>query len=194
LPIRLTFDDNYYRVEYQGIPIGGYTKMFERMLDKIEVRLNTDYFDDRNRWDSIAETVVYTGKIDEYFDYRFGELEYRGLHFETKVMIGDFQGNAVINYTEYEVPFTRITEHKHFEFLNTEKTVVTWEYPEDYEKNKIPYYPINNERNNRLYALYKAKAEKQPNLLLGGRLATYAYLEMGQTISSALRMCESLAG
>lgn len=190
LPIRLNFDDGYYKTKYQGIPIGGYTKMFEQMLKEVEIRLNTDYFDNQDHWNSIADKVVYTGKIDEYFDYRFGELEYRGLRFETKVLDGDYQGNAVINYTEQHVPFTRITEHKHFEFKNTEKTVVTWEYPDDYDKTKTPYYPVNNDRNNKLAALYMTQAEKQPRLVFGGRLATYAYLDMGQTVCSALKVCE----
>ncbi len=191
IPIRLSLDDNYYNDRYQGIPIGGYTKMVGRMLDGIEVRLNTDYFDNREYWDSVADIVVYTGKIDEYFGYQFGELEYRGLRFETKVLNGDYQGNAVINYTEEHVPFTRITEHKHFEFQTTDKTVVTWEYPEDYGRSRIPFYPINDERNNGLYGLYRAEANKQPKLILGGRLAAYAYLDMGQAISSAIKMCES---
>lgn len=192
IPIRLNFDDSYYNDKYQGIPIGGYTVMFEQMLKGIEVKLNTDYFEDRNYWNSICSTVVYTGKADEYFDYKFGELEYRGLRFESKVLKGDYQGNAVINYTEEHVPFTRITEHKHFEFKNQEKTVVTWEYPDDYDKSKIPYYPINNKRNQELYELYKKEAEKQDGLIFGGRLATYAYLDMGQTISTALTACEKL--
>jgi len=192
IPIRLNFDDSYYDTRYQGIAIGGYTRMFERMLEGIDVRLNTDYFNDCRHWDSIADAIVYTGKIDECFDYRFGELEYRGLRFETKILEGDYQGNAVINYTEYDVPFTRITEHKHFEFLDTGKTTVTWEYPDEYDKTKIPYYPINDERNDKLYSLYKAQADKRSSLILGGRLATYAYLDMGQTIASAIEVCKSL--
>jgi len=185
IPIRLIFDDNYYNDRYQGVPIGGYTKMFERMLDGIEVRLNTDYYTNRNCWNSVASVVVYTGKIDEYFDYKFGELEYRGLRFESRVFNGDYQGSAVINYTEEKIPYTRVIEHKHFEFKGLEKTVVTWEYPDAYDKNKTPYYPINDRRNNKLYNLYKQEAEKQKKLLLGGRLATYAYLDMDQTIAAA---------
>ncbi len=191
IPIRLNLDDNYYNERHQGIPIGGYTKMFGRILEGIEIRLNTDFFDNREYWRSVADRIVYTGKIDRYFDYRFGELEYRGLRFETKVLHGDYQGNAVVNYTEQHVPFTRITEHKHFEFQAIDETIVTWEYPEDYDKTKIPYYPINDDRNNKLYGLYKTEADKQPGLIPGGRLATYAYLDMGQTISSAMNMCKS---
>jgi len=194
IPIRLNFDENYYNDEYQGIPIGGYTKMFEKMLQGIEVRLNTDYFVDREHWDSVGDVVVYTGKIDEYFDYKFGQLEYRSLMFENKALNGDCQGNAVINYTEEKVPYTRVIEHKHFEFRNYDKTIVTWEYPDDYDRGKIPYYPINNEKNNKLYSLYKAESKKYPNLILGGRLAAYAYLDMGQTIFSAIEMCKRLSG
>ena len=192
IPIRLHFDDNYYNDKYQGIPNGGYTKMFERMLEGIEVKLNTDYFADRHYWNSVGSTVVYTGKADEYFDYKFGELEYRGLRFESEVLQGDYQGNAVINYTEEQVPFTRITEHKLFEFKDCDKTVVTWEYPDDYDQSKIPYYPINNERNNRLYDLYRQETEKQERLLFGGRLATYTYLDMDQAIANALALAERL--
>jgi len=192
IPIRLNFDDNYYNEKYQGIPVGGYKRLFEHILDGIEVRLNTDYFEARDHWDSIASAIVYTGKIDEYFGYKFGELEYRSLRFESKVLNGDYQGNAVINYTEESVPFTRITEHKHFEFKNQRKTVVTWEYPDDYDQSKIPYYPINNKRNDELYNLYRQEAKKQDRLIFGGRLATYSYLDMGQTIFKALTACEKI--
>ncbi len=192
IPIRLNLDDNYYNEKYQGIPVGGYTKMFERMLQGIEVKLNTDYFINRNYWNSIGSTVVYTGKADEYFDYKFGELEYRGLRFESDILKGDYQGNAVLNYTEEKVPFTRVTEYKHFEFKNCDATVVTWEYPDDYDQSKIPYYPINNKRNDELYNLYRQEAEKQDTLIFGGRLATYSYLDMGQTISKALKACEKI--
>jgi UDP-galactopyranose mutase len=193
VPIRLNFNDNYYNDKYQGIPIGGYTKLFERMLEGIEVKLNTDYFANRQYWDSVADTIVYTGKIDEYFNYKFGELEYRGLRFETKLMVGDYQGNAVINYTEEQVPYTRTIEHKYFELKNQDKTVVTWEYPDNYDESKIPYYPVNDERNNQLYNLYKQEAAKQKKLVLGGRLATYAYLDMDQTIDAALTTCERIS-
>ncbi|HUW18480.1 MAG TPA: UDP-galactopyranose mutase [Sedimentisphaerales bacterium] len=190
VPLRLTFNDNYYDDKYQGIPTGGYTKMFERMLEGIEVRLNTDYFADKAYWDSVTSAIVYTGKIDEYFDYKFGELEYRGLRFETKVLDGDYQGNAVINYTEEEVPYTRVIEHKHFEFKNHNKTVVTWEYPDRCDKNKTPYYPVNDNSNNRVYSIYKAESEKHKRLVLGGRLATYRYLDMDEVIGTALTAAE----
>ncbi len=192
VPIRLNFDDNYYNDKYQGIPIGGYIKLFEQMLEGIEVRLNTDYFVNKDYWNSIAAKIIYTGKIDEYFDYKFGELEYRGLRFESKVFNGDYQGNAVINYTEQKLPYTRVIEHKHFEFKNQDKTVVTWEYPDDYKKSKTPYYPINNKRNNEIYNLYKEEAKKQESLVIGGRLATYSYLDMDKAVAAALRSVENL--
>lgn len=183
LPIRFDFNDNYYNDRYQGVPVGGYTKMFERMLNGIEVKLNTDYFS--GQWGSLASQIVYTGKIDEYFDYRFGELEYRGLRFHTEIRNGDFQGNAVINYTDELIPFTRVIEHKHFEFKNGEKTVVTWEYPSDCKREETPYYPVNDERNNEIYDLYRQES-KRTNLILGGRLATYSYLDMDEVIEQAL--------
>ena len=188
LPIRLTFDDNYYSHKYQGIPIGGYTRMFQNMLDGIDVRLETDYFDKRSYWDSVADSFVYTGKLDEYFNYKYGELEYRGLKFEQKTLKGDYQGNAVINYTDEEVPYTRVIEHKHFEFIKNENTVVTWEYPDIYDKNKIPYYPVNTTSNNKLYNKYEQEASKENNLILGGRLAQYKYLDMDQVVLAALEM------
>ncbi|MHC4759364.1 MAG: UDP-galactopyranose/dTDP-fucopyranose mutase family protein, partial [Planctomycetota bacterium] len=193
IPIRLTFNDNYYDDKYQGIPKGGYTEMFKKMLSKVEVKLNTNYFDRRNHWDSAASVVLYTGKIDEYFDYKFGELEYRSLKFDSKVFEGDYQGNAVINYTDEEIPYTRVIEHKHFTFDEHLKTVVTWEYPEDYNRGKIPYYPINTVENNKLYKLYKSQASKIDNLILGGRLASYSYLDMDDVIAIALESCESLS-
>ncbi|MHC4114244.1 MAG: UDP-galactopyranose mutase, partial [Planctomycetota bacterium] len=185
-PIRLTFDDNYFNDQYQGIPIGGYTKVFKRMLEGVEVKLSTDYFEQKNYWDSIAKTVVYTGKIDEYFGYKFGQLDYRALRFESKILEGDYQGNAVINYTEEEIPYTRIIEHKHFEFGDQPRTVVTKEFPTEYKIDDIPYYPINTKSNNKLYKQYKKEAVKEHNLLLGGRLATYKYLDMDDVILSAM--------
>jgi len=190
LPIRLDFNDNYYDDKYQGIPVGGYTKLFERMLEGTEVRLDTDYFLKREYWDSVASMVVYTGKIDEYFDYKFGDLEYRGLRFESKVLSGDYQGNAVINYTEEDVPYTRVVEHKHFELKNQAKTVVTWEYPDTCARGKIAYYPINDDSNNELYGRYKQEAEKWERLVLGGRLATYTYLDMDEAVAAALAAAE----
>ena len=186
LPIRLTFDDNYYSHRYQGIPIGGYTIMFGKMLDGIEIKLETDYFDNKSYWDSVASNVVYTGKLDEYFNYKYGELEYRGLRFENKILKGDFQGNAVINYTDEALAYTRVIEHKHFEFIQNKNTVVTWEYPDKYDKNKIPYYPVNTDTNNKLYERYEQEAVKEKNLILGGRLAQYKYLDMDQVMLAAL--------
>lgn len=192
LPIRLTFDDNYFNDKYQGIPIGGYTNMFEKMLEGIEVKLNTDYFADRNYWDSIADAVIYTGKIDEYFDYKFGDLEYRGLRFENEFLEGDYQGNAVINYTQKEIPFTRIIEHKHFEFKDQAQTIITREYPQQYHKNDVPYYPVNIPSNNKLYEKYKKEAEKKKGLVLGGRLATFSYLDMDDVILSAIELIKNV--
>lgn len=192
LPIRLNFDDNYYNDKYQGIPIGGYTNMFEKMLEGIEVKLNTDYFADRNYWDSIADAVIYTGKIDEYYDYKFGTLEYRGLRFENEFLEGDYQGNAVINYTQEEIPFTRIIEHKHFEFKDQAQTIITREYPQQYHKNDVPYYPVNIPSNNKLYEKYKKEAEKKKGLVLGGRLATFRYLDMDDVILSTLKLVKDL--
>ena len=190
LPIRLTFDDNYYTHRYQGIPIGGYTKMFQNMLENVEVRLDTDYFEKKSYWDSLANNIVYTGKLDEYFDYKYGELEYRGLRFENKILQGDYQGNAVINYTDENVPYTRVIEHKHFELLQNDNTVVTWEYPDTCDRNKIPYYPVNTDTNNKLYKKYEQEAAKEKNLILGGRLALYKYLDMDQVVLAALQMTQ----
>jgi len=193
IPIRLSFDDNYYEDKYQGIPAGGYTRLFEKMLEGVDVKLNTDYFSDKQYWDSVAPTVVYTGKIDELFGYKFGELEYRSLRFESKVFDGNFQGNAVINYTAEDVPYTRVIEHKYFEFNNQKKTVVTWEYPDNYCAGKIPCYPINDARNSELYKRYRDEAAKHPALVLGGRLATYRYLDMDEAVAAALQLAEKLA-
>lgn len=194
LPIRFSFDDNYYDDRHQGIPIGGYTKMFERMLEGIEVKLNTDYFERTDYWNSFAPRVVYTGKIDEYFNYKFGMLDYICLRFETEVLEGDYQGNAVINYTEEEIPYTRVIEHKHFEFGNQPKTVVTTEFAVEYHRNNVPYYPVNTEENNKLYQRYRKEAEKENNLVLGGRLATYSYLDMDDAILSSLKIVDNLLG
>jgi len=195
LPIRLNFNDNYFNDRYQGIPIGGYTGMFERMLKGIEIRLNTDYFANREYWRAIARRVIYTGKLDEYFDCEFGELEYRSLRFETQVLdVADYQGNAVINYADERVPYTRVIEHKHFEFQNEGRTVVTWEYPDSYGSGKIAYYPINNDRNNHLYNRYREKAKQQKDLIVAGRLGTYRYLDMDQAVAEALAIVDRLAG
>ena len=187
LPVRFIYDNNYFNDKYQGIPIGGYTKLVEKMLENVEVKLNTNYFDDSEKYNSIANKIVYTGMIDEYFNYRLGRLEYRSLRFETEILnIDNFQGNAVVNYTEREVPYTRIIEHKHFEFGNQEKTVITREYPDDWKPSKEAYYTINDERNNKLAEEYRYLAEKEENVIFGGRLAEYKYYDMDDVIVSAL--------
>jgi UDP-galactopyranose mutase len=188
LPIRMNFDDNYFFDKYQGIPIGGYTQIFEKMLDGIEVKKNINYFENRDYWNSLAEKVVFTGKIDEFFDYQFGELEYRSLDFKNeRVEINDYQGCSIVNYTEFEIPYTRITEHKHFENSKSNVTWITKEYPKDYKRGDTPYYPINDEKNNKIYNKYKELSKNYPNIIFGGRLAEYKYYDMHQVIGSALK-------
>lgn len=190
LPFRFEYNNNYFNDTYQGIPIGGYTKLFERLLGGIEVKLNTDYFSNREYFDGLAEHIVYTGRIDEFFDFKLGELDFRSLRFEHKTLEGvkDFQGNAVVNYTEAEVPYTRIIEHKHFEFGQQPDTVITYEYSRKWEKGAAPYYPINNDRNNALYAQYAELAKQTPNVLFGGRLAEYKYYDMHQIVEKVLSL------
>lgn len=188
LPVRFTYDNNYFSDKYQGIPVGGFNKLINGLLSGIETRLDTDYFRNRNHWDNIAEHLVFTGSIDQFYDYKFGQLEYRSLRFEHHVYdMPNFQGNAVINYTDREIPYTRTIEHKHFEFGNQPKTVVTKEYPEDWTPQKEAYYPINDERNNAVFAQYKALNHNKPNIIFGGRLATYQYYDMHQIVASALK-------
>lgn len=187
LPVRFTYDNNYFNDTYQGIPIGGYTKIIEKMLEGIEVQLQTDFFKDREKFESIADKIVFTGMIDEFYDYKFGTLEYRSLKFEHEILDEEnHQGNAVVNYTEYEIPYTRIIEHKHFEYGNQPKTVITREYPAKWNKGDEPYYPINNERNNNMYAKYKELSDKETNVIFGGRLAQYKYYDMHNVIEQAL--------
>lgn len=187
LPVRYTYDNNYFNDSYQGIPVGGYTRMVERMLDGVEIRLNTDYFQEREELDRLADRVVFTGMIDAYYGECYGKLDYRSLRFETEVMdTSNYQGNAVVNYTEYEVPYTRIIEHKHFEFGTQPKTVITREYPAAWTGKEEPYYPINDERNNRLYEKYKALADQEDRVIFGGRLGMYRYYDMHQVIAEAL--------
>jgi len=187
LPIRLTFDNNYYFDKYQGIPVGGYTKMMENMLRGIEVKKNVDYFENKEYWNSISKRIIFTGSIDQFFDYRFGELEYRTLIFEEEFLnISDYQGCAGINYSDIEIPYTRIIEHKHFEFGTQQHTIITREYPDVYSKNKIPYYPINDDKNNTMYKKYKELASQEKKILFGGRLSDYQYYDMHQIIGSAL--------
>ena len=189
LPVRFTYDNNYFNDIYQGIPIGGYTKIIEKMLDGIEVKLNCDFFEYRNELENIAEKIIFTGPIDKYYNYIFGELEYRSLKFETEIIEEEnYQGNAVVNYTEYEVPYTRIIEHKHFEYGTQPKTVITREYPDIWNKEKEPYYPINNEENNTLYEKYKKLAEKDSKIIFGGRLGQYKYYDMDKVILEALNL------
>ena len=187
LPVRFIYDNNYFNDLYQGIPIGGYTKIIEKMLEGIEVKLNTDFFENRAEFENIAGKIVFTGPIDKFYNYKFGELEYRSLRFETEVQdTENYQGNAVVNYTEYEIPYTRIIEHKHFEYGTQEKTVITREYPDKWVQGKEPYYPINNDRNNEIYEKYKELAEKENNVIFGGRLGEYKYYDMHKVIERAL--------
>lgn len=183
LPVRFTYDNNYFNDRYQGIPIGGYTKIIEKMLEGIEVKLNTNFFDNREYFENIAEKIVFTGMIDEFYNYKFGKLEYRSLKFETEILDEEnYQGNAVVNYTEREIPYTRIIEHKHFEFGKQEKTVITKEYPSEWKEGDEPYYPVNDEKNNKLYEQYKDLAKKETNVIFGGRLGEYRYYDMDKII------------
>lgn len=187
LPVRFNFDNNYFFDPYQGIPKNGYTELFEQLLDGIEVKLNTDYFESKKYFDSLAKNIIYTGPIDKFYNYCFGELEYRPLKFEHDILDQEnYQGHSVINYTEYRVPYTRIIEHKHFNNDVSSKTIITKEYPIEWNKNEEPYYPINDELNNKKYSQYKELASKETNIIFGGRLAEYKYYDMHQVIESAL--------
>ena len=194
LPVRLVFDNNYFNNTYQGIPIGGYNKLIDGLLDGVETQVNTDFFDDRDKWKGVADKIVYTGKIDEYFDYALGKLEYRTVRFETEVLnTANYQGNAVVNYTEAEVPYTRIIEHKHFEMFGPDvdknpKTVISREYSTEWAPGMEPYYPVNDSRNSELYARYKALADKEENVIFGGRLAEYKYYDMAPIVDKVLSM------
>lgn len=193
IPLRFTYDNNYFNDRYQGIPIGGYTKMVERMLQGSDVLLDTNYFDFVSKHKSIARYTIYTGPIDEYFNYCFGALDYRSLRFEAEQLsIDNYQGNAVINYTCEKIPHTRIIEHKHFEFGKQPGTIITREFPADWEKGMDPYYPVNDEANNMLYLKYKALASAQRNICFGGRLGQYRYLDMDKTIASAFELVDSI--
>ncbi|MGE0588242.1 MAG: UDP-galactopyranose mutase [Cyclobacteriaceae bacterium] len=187
LPVRFTYNNNYFSDKYQGIPIGGYTQIFKKLLLGIEVKLNTDFFLDRGYFEGIANKIIYTGPIDRFFSYRFGELNYRTLRFENKLLeMANFQGNAVVNYTDLSVPYTRIIEHKHFEFGTQDNTVITHEYPEKWAADKVPYYPVNDLQNNEVFTRYQHLAREHPNYIFGGRLADYKYYDMHQVIGSAL--------
>jgi len=188
LPIRFTFDNNYFNDDYQGIPVGGYTAIIEKMLENIEVRLNADYHKNREEFDALADTVVYTGMIDEYFGYQYGTLEYRSLRFDHEVLdTQNYQGNAVVNYTDEETPFTRIIEHKHFEFGTQDKTVITREYPSEWTPKDEPYYPVNDDKNDLLFQQYKTLARQQDKVIFGGRLADYKYYDMHHVVGLALK-------
>ena len=195
LPVRFTFDNNYFNHPHQGIPMGGYTKWVRNMLDGIEVRLETDYFESKNEFTNIASKVVFTGPIDEYFDYCYGPLEYRSLRFETEILdVENYQGVAGMNYTDSDTPYTRIVEHKHFEFGkgNQDKTVITREYSAKWEKGIEPYYPVNNDINNELYLKYKAKADAEINVIFAGRLGQYQYFDMDKVINSIFEITDNL--
>lgn len=192
LPVRFTYDNNYFSDKYQGVPIGGYTKLVEKLLEGVEVRLNVDFLLQKEELRELAKNLIYTGPIDEYFDNRLGKLEYRSLEFRTKVLSEpNFQGNAVVNYTEREVPFTRIIEHKHFDMVDTQHTVITEEYPSEWKPGDEPYYPINDDKNMTLFKKYRELA-KSENVIFGGRLAEYKYYDMHQVIRSALNAISNL--
>ena len=188
LPVRYTFDNNYFNDLYQGIPIGGYTKIIEKMLENIEVKLNTDFFDDKTKWMNIADKIIFTGMIDQYYDYCYGELEYRGLDFEFETLdMENYPGNAVINYTNAETPYTRIIVHKHFEDSDSSKTIITKEYPKTWMKGEEAYYPLNDDNNSELFKKYQELAKKEDKVIFGGRLGMYQYFDMWQVIDEALK-------
>jgi len=188
LPVRFTFNNNYFNDKYQGIPIGGYNKIIEKMLEGSDVELDVDYLKNKGKYDGLADKILYTGMIDEYFNYSLGNLEYRSLRFENEILenIDDYQGNAVFNYTDRETPYTRIIEHKHFEFNNCKGTIITKEYPSDWKIGDEAYYPVNNDKNNLLFEEYKKLAEKESNVIFGGRLGHYKYYDMDKVIEAAL--------
>ena len=201
LPVRFTFDNNYFNALYQGIPIGGYTRLVQNMLEGIEVRLQEDYLEDREHWNGLADQVIYTGPVDAYFDYCFGTLEYRSVRFETELLDQiNFQGNAAVNYTDRETPYTRIIEHKWFEFGKDEKgedlpkTVISREYSSEWKKGDEPYYPVNDTKNNTLYEKYKKLADKEEKVIFGGRLGEYRYYDMDAVIAGSLKLCRKIFG
>lgn len=188
LPVRFTYDNNYFNSNYQGIPIGGYTSMIEAMIKGIDVKLNEDYLKDKERWNSIADKIVYTGAIDAYFNYKFGVLEYRSVRFEEEILeCENYQGNAVVNYTDREIPYTRIIEHKHFEFGTQPKTIISREYSAEWKLGDEPYYPVNDSRNNQLYDKYRILTKEEDNVIFGGRLGEYKYYDMDKVIEIALK-------
>ena len=191
IPFRFTFDNNYFNDRFQGIPMGGYNVLIDTLLEGTEVRLGENYFTRRKEWDELADKILFTGCIDEFFDFCYGHLDYRSLRFEHKHLdIESFQGNAVVNYTAGDIPYTRIIEHKHFEFGTQPTTVITYEYPDDFQVGKEPYYPINDERNSKLYHRYQELAQQEKNILFGGRLGQYMYADMDDTVAAALKLCQ----
>lgn len=198
LPVRMVFDNNYFNDSYQGIPIGGYNKLIDGMLDGIEVRTGVDFFADREYWESVSENIVFTGKIDEFYGYRYGKLEYRTIRFEQMLLdMPNYQGNAVVNYTDAETPYTRIIEHKHFEMFGNAvydcpKTVISKEYSTEWKDGMEPCYPVNDERNNTLYARYKELADEESNVYFGGRLAEYKYYDMAPIVEMVMKRCKSM--
>ena len=192
LPVRFTYDNNYFDALYQGIPVDSYTAMVAKMLEGTEVCLNCEYLSDKAKWDALADTVVYTGPVDAYFDYRLGVLEYRSVRFETEALdMENYQGNAVVNYTDAETPYTRIIEHKHFVFGKQPKTVISREYSAEWYKGDEPYYPVNDEKNSALYAKYKELADAEPHVIFGGRLGEYKYYDMDKVIEAALEKAQT---
>ena len=193
LPVRFTYDNNYFDDSYQGIPIGGYTKIIEKMLENIEVKLNTNFFDEKDYWLNVADKIIFTGMIDEYYDYCYWEFEYRGLNFEFETLnIENYQGNAVINYTDSKTPYTRIIEHKHFENSKSPKTIITKEYPKSWTKGEEAYYPMNDKKNTQLFNKYLKLSEKEKKVIFGGRLGMYKYFDMWQVIDESLKLVKSL--
>jgi UDP-galactopyranose mutase len=194
LPVRMVFDNNYFNDSFQGIPIGGYNQLIEKLLENCDVRLGVDYFDNREEWNSKATKIVYTGEIDRFYDYRFGHLEWRTVRFENEILnTPNYQGNAVVNYTERDVPYTRIIEHKHFESFGEEvyknpKTVISREYSTEWQNGMEPFYPVNDERNQKLFGQYKTLAEREENVIFGGRLAEYKYYDMAPTMERAMEV------
>jgi UDP-galactopyranose mutase len=192
LPVRMTFDNNYFNALYQGIPVGGYTKMVDNMLDGIDVKLGVDYLAEKDTYDAMADKVIYTGPIDAYYNYKYGTLEYRSVRFETEVLdIPNFQGNAAVNYTDKETPWTRIIEHKWFEFGTQPKTVISKEYSSEWKPGDEPYYPVNDDKNETLYKEYKALADSEKNVIFGGRLGEYKYYDMDAVIARALEISDN---
>lgn len=194
LPVRMVFDNNYFNDSYQGIPIGGYNKLIYGLLDGIDTMTKTDFFSDRDKWESVADKIVFTGKIDEFYGYRFGKLDYRTVRFETEIVdTSNYQGNAVVNYTSIDVPYTRVIEHKHFEYFgqavyDNPKTVVSREYSTEWHDGMEPFYPINNEHNNQIYANYKELADKETRIIFGGRLAEYKYYDMAPIVAQVIKL------